>query len=344
MTGVSILVWAACLCEVGGVPSFTLPDGKYISEFSGKMNVPDLPPKMPNGRAKDCHNKNGEPGACGFSLWPGIEPSGLLFQQFLTNAYDGQWQLGMQYWGCGTGSTETCHCRDGWCDRSEVDDPVVYPSLNVGDTISWYTRLLSNSTSDNLWYQMGWSSSGGKEQHLIGKADHGGRYVGVVYEGPYLREDGARLPQTNFILSDLKLLDQNGQDVGLDWSGCTDDAGGKFTCSSSEVTLEFPGATGMSTSCEAKCATASHCCTGDTSSFQHPSCAMGCVVSQYTRTVSECQAQCLKGDNTCTWHFGESFDNCGECPSGCDASGGVGECYEGCVFGFASPLSSPVTV
>jgi len=343
MTGLFLSVWAAALCEVRGSADFTLPDGKYVSEFSGKMNVPDLPAKMPNGKALDCHGQKGEPGQCGFSLWPGLEPSNLLFQQFLTNKFDGQWQIGMQYWGCGdTGSTETCHCRDGWCDRSEVDHPSVYPSVNVGDTISWYTKLLSNSTSDNLWYKMGWSSSGGKEQFLIAKANHGGKRVGVLYEGPDLHEEQYwdRLPQTDFHLWDLKLLDQDGQNVGLDWSGCTDDQSARFDCSSSEVTLKFPGASGSSTSCEEKCAKAGHCCTGDVSSFRHPSCEMGCSVSKYVRSIDECQAKCFDNDDSCSWGFGPySFTNCGDCPSGCDASSGVQECLEGCVIGFSSPLT-----
>lgn len=337
------MLWAAAAFEVQGSADFIVPDGKYISEFSGKMNVPALPRKMPNGKATDCHSQKGQPGQCGFSLWPSIEPSSLLFQPFLTNKYDNQWQLGMQYWGCGgTGSTETCHCRDGWCDRSEVDNPSVYPSLSVGETISWYIKLLSNSTSDNLWYQMGWSSTyHTQERILIGKADHGGRRVGVLYEGPDLHENGDRLPQENYRLWDLKLLDQNGQAIQLDWSSCDDDDGARYVCSPSEVTLKFYG--GLS--CLEKCAQAGHCCTGDVSSFQHPSCAMGCSVSKHVGSLSECRTQCLDNDNTCSpWGPDNSFNNCGNCPSGCDASGGVLECLAGCQFGFTQPTATNATI
>lgn len=347
MRSVSSWVWAVLSCEVGAdIALFQMPDGKFVSSFSGKMNVPEYPAKTPNGNAKDCINDNGDPSVCWVSFWPAIEPSGLLYQPFLINRSpaNGEWHMGMQYWGCGdTGSTETCSCYSaGYCDRAESDDSTYghdYVPVKVGDTISWHINLISNSTRDNLWYEMGWSSTGGAQQSLIGKANHGGKVVGVLYEGgpQNNRANWGYFPRSDLRFWDLKLLDDDGQRVSLDWSQCDSGKGPTFDCSESEIRVQFPGASPDS-SCEDKCASAGHCCSGGDSSFQHPSCAMGCIVSKHTGSVDECQAKCLENDNTCDhWYSGgEEFRNCNECPSGCDASGGVQECLDGCTYGFSS--------
>jgi len=95
---------------------------------------------------------------------------------------------------------------------------------------------------------------------------------------------------------------------------------------------------GFPASCEDSCAKAGHYCVGATSSFQHPSCAMGCTISQHTESVNECQATCRKNDNTCNWKIaGIPQNNCGSCPKGNPL--GVQECLDGCKFGFGSSLS-----
>ena len=86
--------------------------------------------------------------------------------------------------------------------------------------------------------------------------------------------------------------------------------------------------------CDQKCKAAGHCCTGATSSDQHPSCAMGCKVSQLTGSVSECKVTCNKNDNTCNWNLGGiPQNNCGTCPGGCGFPK-VQDCLDGCEFGF----------
>lgn len=83
--------------------------------------------------------------------------------------------------------------------------------------------------------------------------------------------------------------------------------------------------------CEERCAAAGHCCAGAVSSWQHPSCAMGCTIAKHTESVSDCEGVCHANDNTCGWSIaGIDMNNCLHCPSGCDASAGVDECIEGC--------------
>jgi hypothetical protein len=88
--------------------------------------------------------------------------------------------------------------------------------------------------------------------------------------------------------------------------------------------------------CEAQCKAAGHCCEGAVSSYNHPSCAMGCaMVAAGAKSVAECKAACVGGDNTCAWHaYGIDFNNCENCPKGCDASDGVSECELGCELAF----------
>merc|ERR1712176_1617407 len=53
--------------------------------------------------------------------------------------------------------------------------------------------------------------------------------------------------------------------------------------------------------CEEWCTNAGHCCTGTVSSFQHPSCAMGCTIAKHPESLMECQQKCHGADNTCSW-------------------------------------------
>jgi len=97
---------------------------------------------------------------------------------------------------------------------------------------------------------------------------------------------------------------------------------------------------GFPASCEDSCAKAGHCCTGATSSAQHPSCAMGCQAARHTGSVSECKATCHTNDNTCKkWNLGGITQyNCGECSGGCGLAE-VQECLDGCEFGWISMSS-----
>lgn len=88
------------------------------------------------------------------------------------------------------------------------------------------------------------------------------------------------------------------------------------------------------TTCEGWCTDAGHCCVGAVSSYNHPSCAMGCFIAKNTKSVEECKSTCLANDKTCTWKIGgQTMSNCQSCPSGCSAAGGVDECLFGCEHG-----------
>lgn len=88
------------------------------------------------------------------------------------------------------------------------------------------------------------------------------------------------------------------------------------------------------TSCEGWCVSAGHCCKGSTSSYQHPSCAMGCTIARHTSSLDECQQACHDNDKKCSWSIaGVEMNNCADCPKGCDASDGVAECLYGCSHG-----------
>merc|ERR1712188_267225 len=94
-----------------------------------------------------------------------------------------------------------------------------HPTVHAGDTISWYIRLLGNSTSDKLWYKMGWSIPSGGERFIIGAINRAliPNEVGVYYEGADYSNPGDwdLLPSSEYRVWDLKLLDQNGQNVPL---------------------------------------------------------------------------------------------------------------------------------
>jgi hypothetical protein len=88
--------------------------------------------------------------------------------------------------------------------------------------------------------------------------------------------------------------------------------------------------------CAARCKAEGHCCEGTTSSYNHPSCAMGCLIAGAgASSLAECEAGCQQADGKCeATVLGLQLHNCGACPAGCDASDGVGECVEGCRIAF----------
>lgn len=87
--------------------------------------------------------------------------------------------------------------------------------------------------------------------------------------------------------------------------------------------------------CEGKCLQAGHCCQGTGSSYGQPSCAMGCIVANFTQGVADCQRVCRANSGKCQWSIeGVRMYQCGGCPRGCDSSDGPFECEAGCVFAF----------
>ena len=94
------------------------------------------------------------------------------------------------------------------------------------------------------------------------------------------------------------------------------------------------------TTCPDKCAAVGHCCIGDTSSYQHPSCTMGCTMGSQTTSREHCIAQCDAADKAgCSYQSGNhTFNLCGTCPFGCNTADGVAECHRGCGFAYGEPV------
>ena len=96
---------------------------------------------------------------------------------------------------------------------------------------------------------------------------------------------------------------------------------------------------GNLSSCPASCLAAGHCCVGDISSYQTPSCAMGCTIAAQSPTTKACMQVCDEANHHVTYKWkNHTFSMGDSCPKGCDVSDGVGECYQGCGFGLGAPL------
>lgn len=132
------------------------PAGTWLSEVSGKMNVPKPSAKFYTGHP--------------LFLWPGLfispgphegYPSRKamgLFQPVLTLGQgcsssigcgpDKPWTIANWYSNC-TGSTpdKANYCHDA------------YQSIQTGDTLSWYMRRVGSSSVFPMQYEMGWSST-----------------------------------------------------------------------------------------------------------------------------------------------------------------------------------------
>ena len=80
-------------------------------------------------------------------------------------------------------------------------------------------------------------------------------------------------------------------------------------------------------SCADQCKAAGFCCEGHTSSWNSPSCAMGCLFADLDDVTSEelCKAECKKYDKQCNFQInGQQWTNCQQCP----CKGGEAECAD----------------
>ena len=80
-------------------------------------------------------------------------------------------------------------------------------------------------------------------------------------------------------------------------------------------------------SCANQCKAAGFCCEGHTSSWNSPSCAMGCLFADLDDVTSEelCKAECKKYDKQCNFQInGQQWTNCQQCP----CKGGEAECAD----------------
>ena len=114
--------------------------------------------------------------------------------------------------------------------------------------------------------------------------------------------------------------------------------------------------------CEEKCAENGHCCVGDTSADQRPSCAMGCLIAEKSPTLESCNKTCTAAQQKCTFKVDRNLtlQMCYDCPQRWEppgtgkpgywppgfqlpscSSGDPSECFLGCQFAF-DPSKRPV--
>ena len=118
-----------------------------------------------------------------------------------------------------------------------------------------------------------------------------------------------------------------------------------------------PSHAGMT--CQEKCWYDGHCCSGDVSTWNNPSCAVGCTVgaagaARGDADAADCKATCdaihAKGypspgtPPACSyaWTSTRTFNLCGQCETpagggGCFVPKTVDACYDGCAFAFGAP-------
>lgn len=66
-------------------------------------------------------------------------------------------------------------------------------------------------------------------------------------------------------------------------------------------------------SCPSRCVAAGHCCMGNASSCQRPSCQMGCNIASGSASEADCNATCAK-EQGCSFDFdGTTYPMCGDC-------------------------------
>merc|ERR1712166_697838 len=91
--------------------------------------------------------------------------------------------------------------------------------------------------------------------------------------------------------------------------------------------------------CEQQCQSSGYTCksctnTNCASSYNHPSCAMGCYMGHLSKTVQACESACDKGDNQCGWTFRATvMSNCqgsDNCPNQNRRGSSNAECKAGC--------------
>lgn len=104
--------------------------------------------------------------------------------------------------------------------------------------------------------------------------------------------------------------------------------------SSSEILQSGDGA------CEQSCYKKGYTCKAvvnnqnGASTYNHPSCAMGCYMGKNSYTAGDCKTECDKNDNTCYWLFrATQMSNCGSddnCPGQSRRGSTNAECKIGC--------------
>ena len=140
----------------------------------------------------------------------------------------------------------------------------------------------------------------------------------------------------------------------------SDDSGAEATYTVAATVSPGASAAGGTSNplCQERCLEAGHCCVGQISACQKPSCAMGCIIAGRTKYVDACKASCKAASDPssgCTftvvspagkYHLpadkfqNQSLQMCSNGPilsngTQCSSCGGA-ECEQGCEFGDTS--------
>jgi hypothetical protein len=200
------------------------PAGTWLSEVSGKMNVPKPSAKFYTGHP--------------LFLWPGlfISPGPHegypdrkamgLFQPVLTLGQgcsssigcgpDKPWTIANWYSNC-TGSTpdKANYCHDA------------YQSIQTGDTLSWYMRRVGSSSVFPMQYEMGWSSTLNTSQSagpFVQTITAGPVFIWAIEAEPWFAINNATidpsfdmLPQSPYRIWDVVVKDQEGKALNPEW-------------------------------------------------------------------------------------------------------------------------------
>jgi len=232
--------------RLGGCDAkMVMPNGKWVSEFSGKMNVPKEPQKAPHGPHP------------WLSFWPAL--GSPLMQTCLTYSGKQGWFMDSQFWGCQQGwqcskRGDTSHndCSGRYCDQQ------LHSGISAGDTITFAIRLSKSSAKDiptnltaaggQITYEIVASTSGSGSQRLVGwtsTSQPPTHVQGIMCEN--MPDDHQTTPRDPIQIWDMVIKDQNGQAVQPKWHKCTSKNGIKIDCnwksgSKKGISVTFPSA------------------------------------------------------------------------------------------------------
>lgn len=222
-----------------------MPSGKWVSEFSGKMNVPQEPSKAPHGPHP------------WLSFWPAL--GSPLMQPTLMYSGKQGWFLDSQFWGCQKGwqcskKGDTSHndCKNRYCDLQK------HGGISAGDTITFAIRLVKSGATDmptnvtaasgKVTYEITSSTPGSGSHRLVGWSSTSQPPTdvqGIMCEN--MPDDHQTTPRGPVQIWDMVIKDQNGKSVQPKWDKCTSKNGIKINCnwksgSKNGIMVTFPSA------------------------------------------------------------------------------------------------------
>eukprot|EP01065_Artemidia_motanka_P017608 TRINITY_DN2103_c0_g1_i1.p1 TRINITY_DN2103_c0_g1~~TRINITY_DN2103_c0_g1_i1.p1 ORF type:complete len:260 (+),score=68.41 TRINITY_DN2103_c0_g1_i1:79-858(+) len=185
--------------EANDYATWSMPSGKWVSEFSGKMNVPKKPKTFFSGHP--------------VFLWPGLDPGGQesgLFQPVLTlgqggGTTDEPWTMADWFSNC-----------PGYCHDS-------YKKVQEGDVLSWYVRRVKDTTTFPMEFEIGWSSQNtGDSNKLVKNVTKGATGMWATEAEVWFHTNDTSkwqwLPRSPYYVWDIVVKDQNGQTMDPKWS------------------------------------------------------------------------------------------------------------------------------